>query len=328
MRARRAERVEAALVRLIRDWFHAHSRGRSIAIGIANGGLHLLERFKSAFPLTEGDYTSPGGSQVKGLSGASGDRIVARFLPGMSSIGTEAGRTSRGTLPAVRELAELLNERADLIEQLSPSEREHAAEAMQRWIVENPIRSYFERKKLSPSLDTRHASPANIASILAAARERDQMGQVAQHLVGAKLTLRFPNRKIQNYSYSTADVVTQRRGDFVVRSSVFHVTIAPSPAVLDKCRENVKQGYRPLLLVPEDKRRGAYEMAESLGLADLVAVMGIESFVGQNVDEIAEFGQARFEAELRRLLEIYNERVRQAEPDPSLQIDIPDKLGR
>jgi hypothetical protein len=313
---------------LVKDWFHAHSRGRSIAIGIANGGLHLLEHFKSAFPLTEGDYTSPGVSQVKGLSGASGDRIVARFLPGMSSIGTEAGRTSRGTLPAVRELAELLNGRADLIQPLNPSEREHVAEAMQRWIVENPIRSYFERKKLSPSLDTRHTSPANIASILAAAKERDQMGQVAQHLVGAKLALRFPKRKIQNYSYSTADVVTGRPGDFLVGSSVFHVTIAPSSAVLEKCMQNIKQGYRPFLLVPEDKRRGTYEMADSLALADVVAVMGIESFVGQNVEEIAEFGQPEFEAELRRLLEIYNERVREVEPDPSLQIDIPDKLGR
>jgi len=328
MPARRSERVEAALIALVTDWFRAHTGERSVAIGIANGGLHLLEHLKHAFPLTEADYTSRGGSQVKGLSGPSGDRIVARFLPGMPSIGTEAGRTSRGTLPAVRELAGLLNGRADLIQALTSTERDHAAEAMQRWLVENPIRSYFERKKLSPSLDTRHTSPANIASILAAAKERDQMGQVAQHLVGAKLALRFPGRKIQNYSYSTADIATRRRGDFVVRSSVFHVTIAPSPAVLEKCRENIRHGYRPFLLVPEDKRRGAYEMADSLGLADVVTVIGIESFVGQNVEEIAEFAQAEFEAELRRLLEIYNERVREAESDPSLQIDIPDKLGR
>lgn len=322
--------VEATLVALVKDWFEAHRGGRAIAIGIANGGLHLLEHFKSAFPLSEADYASPGGSQVRGLSGSSGDKIIARFLPGMSSIGTEAGRTSRGTLPAVRDLAHRLNDRADIIQPLTARARANMAEAMQRWIIGNPIQAYFGRKKLSPALDPRHSSPATIAAILAAAKARDQMGQVAQHLIGAKLALRYPNRDIENYSSTAADTVTRRRGDFVVGRTVFHVTIAPSPALLEKCRQNIKQGYRPLVLVPDEKRAGASQMADSLGLANVTAVMAIETFVGQNIEEIAEFDQSEFENQLRRLLEVYNEPLyipsRQAYPRLAGAVPMPTRL--
>ena len=318
---------EKRLVALVEDWFSKAAKSRRQTIGIANGGLHLIEYFRRRFPLVEEDYVSSQRSQVRGLSGTSGDRIIARFLPGMRSIGTEAGRTSRGTLPAVQLLAGHLNDLALQIRSMSDKQRGILADSMQRWIVENPIRAYFERQKLAPALDTRYASPANVAAILAAAAERNQSGQVAQHIVGAKLARRYPDMEIENYSYSTADAPTNRPGDFVVGDTVFHVTMTPSPAVIQKCEKNTRDGYRPLLLVPENKREGALQMTDSMGLGRIVGVMGIEAFVGQNIEEIARFSRAELESQWRRFLEIYNSRVRQVEPDLSLQIEIPANLG-
>jgi hypothetical protein len=63
-----------------------------------------------------------------------------------------------------------------------------------------------------------------------------------------------------------------------------------------------------------------------MSLSHELAILGIEDFVAQNIEEMAEFKD--FERLLRRLLELYNERVAQAEPDPSLQIEIPHRLGR
>ena len=69
-------------------------------------------------------------------------------------------------------------------------------------------------------------------------------------------------------------------------------------------------------------------MAENMELGESVAIVGIATFVGQNVEEMSEFGQPQFEITLRQLLDVYNERVREVEPDPSLLIEIPSNLGR
>jgi hypothetical protein len=200
---------------------------------------------------------------------------------------------------------------------------------MQLWLIENPIRAYFAADKLQPNVNPRHTSESNIRSVLEAARARSQSGQVAQHLVGAKLAMRFPDQEVSNHSYSTADVPTGRPGDFVLGSTVFHVTVAAiSSSLMRKCRQNVRNNYRVVLLVPDGNREGARQWASSENLGDTVEVAGLETFIGQNVDEMAGFNQGQFENRLRQLLEIYNQRVRDAEPDPSLEIEIPANMSR
>lgn len=319
-------RIHREAITILSDWLQAKRRGTRAPIGIANGALHLLELMRQKFPLEPDDYMSREKSQVRGLSGSSGDRIIRRFLPGAASIGTEAGRTSRGTLPAVEDLARRVNGVPDILS-LTQRERALLADAMQRWITENPIRQYFEQQKLEPVLDPRQSSVVNIAAILRAAGDRNQAGPVAQHLVGAKLALRFPDLEIENHSYSTADVQLRRPGDFLVGDTAFHITMTPTPAVLEKCRRNLRKGYRAVLLVPEERREGAWQMAQSLAVDKNVAVLSIEAFVAQNIEELAAFTKSRIEVDLKRLLELYNERVKECETDPSLLIEIPDKLG-
>ena len=57
-----------------------------------------------------------------------------------------------------------------------------------------------------------------------------------------------------------------------------------------------------------------------------IAVESIESFVGQNIEEIAVFSNDKLVAGLHRLLVTYNQRVDEAEMDKSMMIDIPRNL--
>jgi len=153
-----------------------------------------------------------------------------------------------------------------------------------------------------------------------------KLGAVAQYLVGAKLQLRFPNIDVSNDSYSTADDQLGRQGDFLIGDTAFHVTVAPMPAVYDKCKSNLDGGYRVYLLVPEDKVVGARQNAE-LAAAGKIAVEAIESFVGQNVEELSAFSQKMLLTEFQKLLEICNKRVDAAESDKSMMIEIPANLS-
>ena len=319
--------LEKHVIKLVEAWFWAEQAKQKSPIGLPNAALQLAEVLRSKYPLMPEDYTSRGGSQVRGLSGRSGDKVIARFVSGMRPLGTESGRTSRGVLPAIRRLAERLNALEDL-GQADAGLRSALADAVQRWTVENPIRAYFAADKLQPALDTRHTVPANVAAILLIASERGQAGQVAQHIVGAKLALRFPGEQIENYGYSTADVPKGRPGDFLIGSTVIHVAASASSPLIKKCRQNIRHGFRVVVLVPEGRRDGAAQLMASEKLGERVAVLAIETFVGQNIEELGTFEQGKLQQQLRALLETYNRRVSEAEPDPSLQIDIPSNLGK
>jgi len=54
-----------------------------------------------------------------------------------------------------------------------------------------------------------------------------------------------------------------------------------------------------------------------------VAVESVESFVGQNVSELAKFSSGKLPQKLGELLQEYNKRVREVETDGSLMIEVP-----
>ncbi len=164
-----------------------------------------------------------------------------------------------------------------------------------------------------------------IHGLLSAARETGKEGPVAQHLIGAKLELRFPNIVVSNESYSTADDQLGRKGDFSLGDTVFHVTVAPMPALYDKCRSNVNEGYRVYILVP-DRCLAATRQNTELTTPGQIAVESIESFVSQNIEELSLFQKDKLITGLCNLLHTYNRRVDASEIDKSLLIEIPQNL--
>jgi hypothetical protein len=94
----------------------------------------------------------------------------------------------------------------------------------------------------------------------------------------------------------------------------------------ERCAGNLKNGFRRRVLVPENAVTAASQIARLTGLHKQVAVQSIEDFVGTNIGEVAGFTKDEIKTQLRKLLEIYNERIDVAEADKSLKIEIPTNL--
>ena len=284
--------------------------------------LAVLERMRHTYPLLPTDYITPKG-QVRGLGGPSIARILARHGERRPYL-SEGGRTTRGSRPSAEALVHRFN---NAVYQAAPDmNRNPTLDILQQWIVRKIQETYLDRQRLKVDLNSRDPFRVVVKHILDAASEVGKMGPVAQHLVGAKLQIRFPTLEVPNYSATTADAQLGRHGDFEIDQTVFHVTVAPADPLFQKCESNRRLGYRVVVLVPNAKREAALQLADVKGLREAIDIFGLEDFLGQNLGEVGQFSEDRIAATWRELLETYNQRVRQVEPDSGLLIEIPAGL--
>ncbi len=305
-----------------REWFDSRRKfGGSPAKGTMAGALVVLKHLKVGFDLSIDAHTAVGGSQIKGASGAAVKKILAEFDEVRPFI-SEGGRTNRGLRGDIEAMLTALRPLA--LEKRSKNKRDQLLERCQRFLVDQ-VREWHSRQRLEIVFDPSMTTRDLVQQILTKAKERDQSGQVAQYLVGAKLALRFPELSIPNESYSTADEQLGRPGDFLVKDTAFHVTMTPMDKVYARCQRNAKQGLRAYLLVPDDHVQSARRRTKD-EVPGRVAVESIESFVGQNIEEMATFSQDELNVSLYSLLVVYNERVNAIEVDKSVMIEIPLNL--
>ena len=294
--------------------------------GPANGSiataLVVLTRLLNDYNLDFNAHVAEGGMQIRGASGVAVAAILKSFGE-ERPFAKEGGRTNRGGPAEVRTLLEMLKNLH--LEKISLDERNIILNSMQLFLVER-VSDFHNRQKIkltfNPEISTWHI----VHNLLLEATAEGKAGYVAQHLVGAKLQLRFPNIEVSNESGSTADMQTQRPGDFLIGHTAFHVTVAPMQPVFDKCRHNIRNGYKPFLLVPDNKLIGARQIAEQT-CEQQIAVESIESFVSQNINEISSFDKNNLSLSFKKLVEIYNHRVNDAETDKSLMIELPSNLS-
>lgn len=232
--------------------------------------------------------------------------------------------STRATVWAAENLANRLNSLPDL-GTLASDERQGVVAILQRWLFDR-VSDYFNRQRIQVEINLEEPGAQIVASILKAATTRGAAGAVAQHLVGAKLALRYPQITVENHSFTTADQQLGRPGDFIIRDTAFHITVAPTESVIRRCAQNLRNGFRTHLLVPESKLEAARQLAENDGLRQRIGASAIEAFVGQNIEEIGEYGKATIATGFRLLLEMYNTRVAEVETNLSLLIDIPENL--
>jgi hypothetical protein len=293
--------------------------------GPANGSiataLVVLNRLTADYNLDFNTHIAEGGMQIRGASGVAVAAILKSFGE-ERPFAKEGGRTNRGGPAEVNALLEML--KLLHLERKSEDERNEKLYSMQLFLVKR-VGDFHNRQKIkltfNPAISTWHI----VHNLLLTATAEGKAGYIAQHLVGAKLQLRFPNIKVSNESASTADMQTQRPGDFLIGHTAFHVTVAPMPAVYDKCKHNISQGYKPFLLVPDNKLLGARQLAEQASEQQITAE-SIESFVSQNINEISNFNKNDLSNSFKELVEIYNRRVDEVETDKSLMIELPSNL--
>lgn len=303
-------------------WCDKQATGGDLPIrGRIFGALVTLNRLIENYDLDRKAHTTKSGAQVKTQTPHKVKSILAD-LGEKRPIPSEAGRTNRGSLSAVEDLLNVL--KSTKLSNLDESVRKNIIKRMMQhlvWIAGE----YHERARIAVEYDpTRNASQI-IRDTLDLAD--DKTGAVAQHLVGAKLQIRFPNIEIANYATSAADIQTGRRGDFEVNDTIFHVTVSPNDGHYEKCAKDVHDGYRVYLLVRDDIRIAAEKIAHT-SHSDKITVQSIESFIGQNLDELSDFSSQHFKNQFRKLLELYNKRVSEVESEKSLLIEIPSNLSK
>lgn len=306
-------------------WYEGCQRRtrKQFPMGTISGCLVLLERLQTNYDLSFANHITDNGYQVRGASGPNVRAILARFGE-TRPFTSEGGRTNRG-LP--RDVESLLAALESLgLDAEEEAGRNAILQQLQQFLVDR-VREFHNQQRLVISYDSRKSTWQNVHDILNSAKEHQCYGAVAQYLVGAKLQLRFPNENIGNDSYSTADQPTGRDGDFTIGHTAFHVTVAPQPGLFLKCQANIRDGMRVFVLVPDDRLAAARQMADQAA-SEMIAAESIESFVGQNVEELSGFSKHELQREFLALLSLYNERVDATEMDKSMMIDIPGVLDQ
>ena len=313
------------LLKDFENWFWSLStqEGEGATKGVIAVSLVVLDRLKADYDLDFSKYLSDDGMQVKGASGEKTKKILARFGETRPFL-VEGGRTSRGTPRGIQKLLVFLKSLE--LENLVSNQREEMLTLFQAFLVDR-VRDFFNRKKIKIVFNPNMSSFQVISLVINLSKVEKKWGAVAQHLVGAKLQLRFPEFKISNEHVSASDEMTHRKGDFMVQTTVFHVTVAPGEKVLEKCRMNVLEGYRVYLIVPFE-RLGIIQSQVQDIFDGKVQLVSIENFVSQNIDEIGGFGDKGITQGLIDLLNLYNERVNAVELDKSLMIELPNSLTK
>ena len=201
---------------------------------------------------------------------------------------------------------------------------------LQEKMVERMRADFFNLQRLELEVNLSKHTRHTIEALLSVARQKSvsAIGAVAQHLVGAKLLIRHPDIDIDNQGYTSADEQTGRDGDFHINDTVIHVTVSPTEALVTKCQDNIKQGYRPMIITQADRTGMARGLASNRGIEDRISIRSIEDFVAGNVDEMSEYSESHRPSMFKHLFEAYNSRVAKVEPDPSILVKLPDNLTK
>ncbi|AEE23376.1 DNA-cytosine methyltransferase [Glaciecola sp. 4H-3-7+YE-5] len=237
----------------------------------------------------------------------------------------EQGRTSTGTkragLDLIRGLVELVNgcPEPERSEQLIW----HAEQLLSLSI--ELLQSHYD----FGGIDLTLKDDETISSFIGSLVEYPTNNSVAicQHLVGAKLALRYSENKdvcITHNNSNTAALQCGREGDFELHDTVFHVTKAPTKEHRAKALEGAKKGKKVVFLVPKNLvlSQASNAKLEELGtdFEKKVDVFSIEQFISQNIEELAIFDKARAKSKVRELISTYNELVNKYENDKSILI--------
>ena len=319
MNIRQKEKSAARAESILTRWTGLLPSRARVNRGNIAGGLVLLERLKSRFHLNIQNHRTPDGYQLKGATAAKAGEILARHGE-TRPLAKEGGRTNRGLLSNLEILLGVLRDEG--ADKLSGKARNELLDEMQSGLARRAT-ELLNAKKIPFRHPSGMSSRDVLRRILNEAKKRGKEGEVAQHLVGAKLALRFPDLDIENRAASAADESAGRPGDFLVGDTAFHVTVAPNRGHYEKCRDNLDANLRVYLLVPNGHLLSARQIAKS-EFGDRVAVESCESFVSQNIEELSGFSGDKIHGGFLRLLETYNARVREVEADLSLLVDIPE----
>jgi len=299
----------------LRDFNKTRKFDRKGALCVA---LVITQHARKGLPLDADTLLTEGGGQVLGLGRGAVQAILNRH--GITRVlAAEGGRTSRGSIGHMRDYVTFLNDLAtqgkvDL----------DAVEAF--WMAR--VHAFFAAKPFKLRLDASRSLRTVVRDVLAQADERQRntpgmqyAGAVLQHLVGAKLDCALGAGHFEHNSFSTSDAQSGRVGDFALGDVAIHVTTAPGEALINRCRDNLNDGYRPLIITTARGLAAAEVLAENAGLGERIDMFEAEQFIALNLYELGKFAAVGRRVVVNDVVTRYNDIVEDVETDPSLKIE-------
>jgi hypothetical protein len=283
----------------------------SLALALTRQAAHR------EMPLDPKDFLTKQGGQVSGI-GKSTVQSILRDHGINRVLAEEAGRTSRGSIARMQAYLEFLN-------CLNETGELDLREIENWWI--SRVQEYFASQPFKLKLDSSKSLRSAVHDLLFAAFNRQKempgtmvAGAVMQHLVGAILEMMSFSPVIEHRGFSVADSPGGWKGDFLIHDAAVHVTTAPTEALIRKCRDNLDEGLRPVIITTGNGIGGAHALAQNAGLADRIDIFEVEQFVASSVYEKSAFRESGRALAARELVEKYNAIVEASESDPSLKI--------
>jgi hypothetical protein len=289
-------------------------RGR----GPLSVALVVTQHARAALPLNVDKLVTEGGGQVLGLGKGAVQAILSRH--GVNRVlASEGGRTSRGSLGKMRAYVKFLN-------------RLNAAgkidlDAVERFWIQR-VHEFFAAKPIKIKLDSSRGLRMIVRDIVDQAEVRQKtapgvqyVGAVMQYLVGAKLDCALGVGQFIHSSSSTADAPTGRAADFLIGDVAIHVTTFPSEGLIQKCRANLDDDLRPIIVTHQQSIAMAEGFVRNANLADRIDIFEIEQFVALNLYEIGRFALEGRKVAVKDLVARYNQIVSEVDTDPSLKIE-------
>lgn len=318
---KRAQAMSKPLQRgheIISEWLESCTRGKKISRNTIAVGTVILDHLRRRFPTKKAEVISEGG-EIRGSRGAKLGRTLEQYGISKSYLKEVTTRQSH------QDAQRLLNafESEELFARLRPEERDAVLLSLIEERFVSQANEWLNRPSLELDVERRLTPGTWIRTILERVKGKSG-GVVEQHLVGAKLEKRYGDDGIEvpNHPAHAADVQTERKGDFVLGSTVYHVTATPSLGVIQKCALNVIRGEHPILLVPEERKAAAIALAELQNVQTQISIISIEEFLALNIIELATSQQTNFFKVLEQIITIYNRRLEEVETDLSLKINV------
>ena len=267
---------------LIKDWYESEPERRRSRIGIPNAALHVLEVFRHHWPLREGQFLTTGGGQVVGLSGSSGDAIVARYTPSLRSMGSEAGRTSRSTPSAARRLAHRLNALSREMA-ADPTARASLADGMQLWIINEVLYPQLGQHSRLPVLRLDPGEPTELVLEDYFHNLVDcSWRQATTRLLTAIVAI------LPKTSAGNSQRWTIHEGPITLGDTLVVVSELPTFAEIETCADALASGMRCLLLTPHERSLASAQLVEAAGLSR-VEVDRATRFLARLIDVASRF---------------------------------------
>ena len=290
---------------------------------VTKGPLSVVVQFtrmvrEKEFPLDPSDFKTEKEGQVAGLGGGNLKKIL-RDHGITQQLSSEGGRTSRGSMGLMIKYVDFLNT-------WNAEEPVNFDEIEAFWAEQ--VREYFRNQPFVLTADASKTVGANLDEVFEQARKRQKqnpgtqyLGTVLQHLVAAKLCLILPEGSFEIHGASVADAPTARSGDFVINKTIIHCTTSVGDLLINKCKANIANGFRPVIITIFERVQTALNQIEDAGLSGRIEVWDIQQFLSSNIHEHSLFDEGKQNATLGTIIENYNQIVHEKETDPSLRIE-------